>query len=126
MATHQFTSDELRQLHDLAAQWAKIVSRRAFGDDGPGLDVDFRTFEQIAHAAAHGLTEGTLQLLLEQQAAKLPPDQPCPDCGTLCPTRPSTRTLTAHGAEVQQAQPVAHCPACRRDFFPPPPGSRPG
>lgn len=126
MATHQFTSDELQQLHDLAKQWAKIVSRKAFGDAGPGLDVDFRTFEQIAHAAAHGLTEGTLQLLLEQQAAKLPPGQPCPACGTLCPTRPSTRTLTARGAEVQQTEPVAHCPACRRDFFPPPPSPRPG
>lgn len=123
---HQFTSDELRQLHDLARQWAKIVSRRAFGDDGPGLDVDFRTFEQIAHAAAHGLTEGTLQLLLEQQAAKLPPDQPCPACGTLCPTRPSSRTLTARGAEVTQTEPVAHCPACRRDFFPPAGAPRPG
>jgi hypothetical protein len=119
MATHHFTSDELQQLHDLAKQWAKIVSRRAFGDDGPGLDVDFRTFEQIAHTAAHGLTEGTLQLLLEQQAAKLPPDQPCPACGAVCPTEPSTRTLTARGAEVSQTEPVAHCPACRRDFFPP-------
>ncbi len=69
MATHAFTSNELRQRHDLAKPWAKIVSRRAFGDDGPELDVDFRTFERIAHAAPHGLTEGTLQLLLEQQAA---------------------------------------------------------
>ena len=119
MATHRFTSDELRQLHDLARQWAKIVSRRAFGADGPGLDVDFRTFEQIAHAAAHGLTEGTLQLLLEQQAARLPPEQPCPACGALCPTKPSTRTLTARGAEVTQTEPLAHCPDCRRDFFPP-------
>ena len=119
MATHQFTSDELRQLHDLATQWARIDSRRAFGDDGPGLDVDFRTFEQIAHAAAHGLTEGTLQRLLEQQAAKLPPDQPRPACGAVCPTASVTRTLTARGAEVRQTEPVAHCPACRRDFFPP-------
>jgi len=119
MATHQFASDELQQLHALAKQWAKIVSRRAFGDDGPGLDVDFRTFEQIAHAAAHGLTEGTLQLLLVLHAAKLPTEQPCPDCGRLCPTRPYTRTLTAQGAEVRQAEPVAHCPDRRRDFFPP-------
>ena len=126
MTTHQFTSGELRQLHDLAKQWAKIVSRRAFGDDGPGLDVDFRTFEQIAHAAAHGLTEGTLQLLVEQQAAKLPPEQPCPTCGRPCLARPATRTLTARGAEVRQVEPVAHCPACRRDFFPPASAPRPG
>ena len=119
MPPPRFTPEELQQLHDLARQWAKIVSRRAFGDDGPGLDVDFRTFEQIATAAAHGLTEGTLQLLLEQQARKLPDEQPCPDCGVLCPTEPHTRPLTAQGAEVQQVERIAHCPACRRDFFPP-------
>src|SRR3954447_23555344 len=104
MANTPFTPDELLQLRALAAEWGKIVSRRAFGDDGPGLDVDFRTFEQIATAAARGLTEGTLQLLLQQQADKLPPEQPCPACGRLCPTRPHTRPLTARGAEVQQAE----------------------
>jgi hypothetical protein len=126
MPTPRFTPAELRELHDLAARWAQIVSKRAFGDDGPGLDVDFRTFEQIATAAAQGLTEGTLQLLLQQQADKLPAEQPCPACGTLCPTKPHTRPLTAHGAEVQQVERIAHCPDCRRDFFPPPGRSGPG
>lgn len=119
MTTPRFTPEELQELHNLAAQWAKIVSKRAFGDDGPGLDVDFRTFEQIATAAAQGLTEGTLQLLLEQQAHKLTEQQPCPHCGTLCPTQPHTRSLTAQGAEVEQVERVAYCPDCRRDFFPP-------
>jgi hypothetical protein len=125
MGTRKLTSDELQQLHELAKQWAKIISRRAFGDDGPGLDVDFRAMEQIAHAAAHGLTEGTLDLLLQQQADKLPPDPPCPDCGTSCPTKPTSRPLTARGAKLSQTELVAHCPACRRDFFPPPAGPRP-
>src|SRR3954468_6542010 len=108
MPTPRFTTEELRQLHDPARQWAKIVSRRAFGDDGPGLDVDFRTFEQIATAAAQGLTEGTLPLLLEQQAGKLPAEQPCPTCGKPCPTKPHTRPLTASGAEIRQVERVAH------------------
>jgi hypothetical protein len=119
MTSSRFTPEDLRELHTLAAQWAKIVSKRAFGDNGPGLDVDFRTMEQIAAAAAQGLTEGTLQLLLEQQAHKLPEDQPCPHCGVRCPTSPHTRVLTARGAEVEQLERIAHCPACRRDFFPP-------
>jgi hypothetical protein len=122
MSTPRFTAEELDRLRALAAEWGKIVSRRAFGDDGPGLDVDFRTFEQIATAAARGLTEGTLQLLLQQQADKLPHEQPCPACGKLCPTEPHRRPLSAQGAEVQQAERRAHCPDCRRDFFPPTPG----
>ena len=120
MNTSRFTPEELDQLRSLASRWAKIVAKRAFGDDGPGLDVDFRTFEQIATAAAQGLTEGTLQLLLQQQADKLPHEQPCPACGNLCPTRPHTRTLAAQGAQIQQDERLAHCPDCRRDFFPPP------
>jgi hypothetical protein len=126
MPTPRFTPEELLQLHDLARQWAKIVSKRAFGDDGPGLDVDFRTFEQIATAAAHGLTEGTLQLLLQQQADKLPAEQPCPECGKPCPTKPHTRPLSAQGATVEQAERIAHCPDCRRDFFPPADTAGPG
>jgi hypothetical protein len=118
MATPHFTPEELQQLHELARQWARIVSKRAFGDDGPGLDVDFRTFEQIATAAARGLTEGTLRLLLQQQADKLPDQQPCPECGKFCPSEPHTRSLTAQGAEVEQVERIAHCPDCRRDFFP--------
>lgn len=119
MTTSQFSLEELDQLRALAAQWGKIVSKRAFGDDGPGLDVDFRTMEQIAAAAAQGLTEGTLQLLLQQQAQRLPDQQPCPDCGRLCSTQSHQRALTALGAEIEQVEPVAYCPDCRRDFFPP-------
>ena len=119
MPSSRFTPEELDRLRALAAEWGKIVSKRAFGDDGPGLDVDFRTMEQIATAAAQGLTEGTLQLLLQQQAHKLTDEQACPDCGKLCPTEPSTRSLTAQGAEVEQLERIAHCPDCRRDFFPP-------
>ena len=119
MARRPFTPEELLEVRHLAAQWGRIVARRAFGDDGPGLDVDFDTLEQIAHAAATGLTEGTLQTLLESQAAALGEEQPCPDCGRPCPVGRQERPLRATGAELQQSEPVGHCPACRRDFFPP-------
>ena len=123
MSTPRFTGEELDRLRELAAEWGRIVSRRAFGEDGPGLDVDFTTMEQIATAAARGLTEGALQQMLQQQAQKVPEQAPCPACGALCPTRAHTRALAAQGATVQQAERIAHCPACRRDFFPPPGGS---
>lgn len=120
MSAPHFTAEELDRLRALAAEWGKIVTRRAFGEDGPGLDVDFRTMEQIATAAARGLTEGTLQQMLRQQAQKVPAQSPCPACDRPCPTRPHTRPLTAHGATVEQVERIAHCPDCRRDFFPPP------
>jgi hypothetical protein len=70
----------LQEIRDLAAGWGKIVAKRAFGEDGPGLDVDFDRMEQIALAAALGLTEGTLSTSLQQQARALDEDQPCPAC----------------------------------------------
>ena len=120
MARRPFTPDELQELRHLAAQWGQIVARRAFGDDGPGLDIDFDAMEQIAHAA-QGLTEGTLRTLLEGQAAALGDEQPCPDGGYACPVRRQEQPLHANGVELRQDEPVAHGPVCRRDFFPPTP-----
>lgn len=119
MAHRDFTPDEIQELRRLAAQWGKIVARRTFGDDGPGLDVDLATMEQIALAAATGLTEGTLQTLLELQAHALGEQQPCPDCGRLCAVRRQERPLQVQGAQLQHSEPVCHCLDCRRDFFPP-------
>jgi hypothetical protein len=119
MARHPFTPQELDELRNLAAQWGQIVSRRAFGDAGPGLEVDFATMEQIAVAAAAGLTEGTLQTFLHQQAEALGEQQPCPACGRDCALRRQPRMLQTQGTPLQQDEPIAHCPDCRRDFFPP-------
>jgi hypothetical protein len=119
MPRRTFTPEELQELRDLAARWGKIVARRAFGDGGPGPDVDLDAMEQIARAAATGLTEGTLQTLLEQQADALGERQPCPDCGRPCVVRREERSLQVQGAHLRQSEPVCHCPDCRRGFFPP-------
>ena len=127
MAAPQFTPEELQDIRDVAARWGKIVARRAFGDAGPGLDADLATLERIALAAAGGLTEGTLAALLEQQAQALPAEVPCPACGSPCPIYHEPRTLaTAHGGTLPYREPAAHCPACRRDFFPSASGPAPG
>jgi hypothetical protein len=127
MTRTRLNPQDLQKIRELAAQWGKIVARRAFGEQGPGLDVDFTTLEEVAAEAARGLTEGTLTTLLEQQANALGDEQPCPDCGRPCPVSREPRALHVKGGhQVQQSEPVGHCPACRRDFFPPPAGTRPG
>src|SRR2546421_9578125 len=112
MARRSFTPEDLQELRHLAAQWGKIVARRAFGEGGPGLDVDLDAMEQVAQAAATGLTEGTLQTCLEQQAQTLGPKQPCPTCGRECPSRRETRPLAVRGGRLDQSDPVCHCPDC--------------
>jgi hypothetical protein len=125
MPRRQLTPEMLQEIRTLAQGWGKIVAKRAFGESGPGLDVDFDTMEQIALAAA-GLTEGTLATSLEQQARALDGDQPCPACGSPCPVRRQPRALASPGGAVTHDEPVCHCPACRRDFFPPAPPAAPG
>jgi hypothetical protein len=119
MPTRKPSPEQLAAVKELAKQWGKIVARNAYGDSGPDLDVDFDEMEQIAAAAAAGLAEGTLEQLAEQQARHLPDELPCPACQASCPVRRRPRQLVARSATITLQEPVAHCPACRRDFFPP-------
>ena len=120
MAGRRLTPEKLQEIRDFAVQWGKIVARRACADAGPDTALDFQAMEDLAAAAAAGLTEGTLATLLQQRAQTLPPEIPCPDCGHLCPISHEPRPLTLHtGQPIPLHQPLAHCPVCRRDFFPP-------
>ena len=120
MTQHALSVEQLQQIHDLAAGWGKIIARRVLAEPGPRTHLDFMALEQIAAAAARGLTEGTLATLLEHQAQALPAEQPCPDCGRLCPVGSEARPLIVSGGQLTLNEPVCHCPDCRRDFFPPP------
>ena len=119
MAAAALTPQQLNDIRDFAAQWGKIVARRAFGDSGAELlELDLFALEQVASAAARGLTEGTLTTLLELQAQALPHEAPCPECGHICSVGQEPRELVSHGGTLTYREPRCHCPACRRDFFP--------
>ena len=122
MATRNLTPEQLQKVREITAAWGKIIARRTFGDAGPGLAVGFAALEELARAAASGLAEGTLDALLEQQRQALAAEQPCPDCQQPCPVAFEPRPLHGCDASITYQEPVCHCPACRRDFFPSPPG----
>ena len=126
MPQRDLSAEKLQEIQQLAAGWGKVIARRVFGDAGPGTEIDFQTFEAVAAAAARGLTEGTLATLLGQQAQALPTEQPCPDCGRLCPVGTEDRPLTVKGGQITLREPLCYCPDCRRDFFPPPPSPAAG
>ena len=123
MAKSKPSEQQLAEIRALASEWGKIVARR-LGPDGAG-SLDFAAMEQVAAAAAAGLTEGTMGVLLNQHAQALGAEHPCPDCSRACEVKHEDRPLTVKGGvQVPLREPVCHCPACRRDFFPP--ASRPG
>jgi hypothetical protein len=105
-------------VEQLAEGWGKVVARRVHEDVGPELDLDADDIEQMAVTAARAVARGTIADLLERKAALLGPEQPCPTCQRPCDVRRQPRTIDFWGGEVTYAEPVCHCPACRRDFFP--------
>jgi hypothetical protein len=118
MGARKLTPADLEHIKQLARQWGKIVVRHAFGDDGPGLDVDINQMEEVALAAVAGLAAGTLEAGTGQQAQAMGNEHACPACGKVCQTHPETRTVQGVGGPFERAEPVCYCPTCRRDFFP--------
>jgi hypothetical protein len=118
MATRKLSPEALQAVSRLAKQWGKIIVKHAFGEQGPGLDVDFAQMEEVACAAARGLTEGALEAATAQQGQLLGEKQPCPHCGQLCSVGRAERPLRAKGGVVSLREPKGYCPTCRRDFFP--------
>jgi len=42
----------------------------------------------------------------------------CPTCGKSCAVEVARRTVSGLDGPLEMLEPKAHCPACRRDFFP--------
>ena len=126
MATRKLSPEELQAVTRLAKQWGKIVVKQAFGEQGPGLDVDFAQMEEVAGAAAEGLTEGALEAATAQQGQFMGEKQPCPQCGQLCTVGSEERPLRVKGGVVSLREPKCYCPTCRRAFFPSASGSEAG
>ncbi len=113
--------DDRAPLREMASGWGKIVARRAYGDEGPGLDLDFDSIESLAVDMGQAVIAGAVQEILRKQSQRLGDHQPCPECGRASPVDKRPRTIQIRGGTVTYDEPVCRCPACRRDFFPSPP-----
>ena len=111
-------SEDPSDLRDLAYGWGKVVSRRAYGTEGPGLDCDFDSIESLAVDIGQAVIKGTIEESLRTQLKLLGDHQPCPTCARSCPVETTPRSIQIRVGSIRYDEPVCHCPACRRDFFP--------
>ena len=124
MAGHGLSQAGLERLREMARACGKAVAQEAYGDRGPGLDVDLAGIEEIAWAVAQGITQGTCEELTRRQARELPMAQPCPACGQECvveydeSSRDDTRPMRVRSGSFQLKEPRAWCDRCERSFFP--------
>ncbi len=114
-------SEDSSDLRDMAYGWGEIVSRRAYGDEGPGLDLDFDSIESMAVDVGQAVVRGAIEEALKTQLKLLGDHQPCPRCARHSPVVTVPRTVQVRGGTISYDEPVGRCPACRRDFFPSPP-----
>jgi hypothetical protein len=124
MASRRVAAEKLAQLKELAHGWGRIIAEEAYGENGPGLDVDLAMMDDIAFEVAQSLSAGTCEELTRRQAQQMPEAQPCPVCGEECLAEPQddsgghTRPVVARSGTFELAEPCYFCGRCQRSFFP--------
>jgi len=48
MTRRKLSPQDLQEIRELASRWGKIVARHAFGESGPGTDIDLDAMEPSA------------------------------------------------------------------------------
>ena len=91
------------------------------GIDVRGLlreDVRFSVLESVGHALGRAIAQETTERLALARAKRITEPQPCPTCEQRCPVVYRERELETTDGPINLPEPVCHCSACRRDFFP--------
>jgi hypothetical protein len=78
----------------------------------------FSVLEQAARALGQELSCAAQQRAAAEVAAVGKPVADCPTCGRDHPVTTAKRTMTSLDGPIEVLEAKAHCPACRRDFFP--------
>ena len=80
--------------------------------------VRFTEMESAGHQLGRAVAQITTERLAYARAERITGPQACPTCGKGSPVTQRERDLTTVDGPLDLIEPVAHCPACRRDFFP--------
>ena len=117
MATNVLSERKLTEIEEIAAGWGKLLARESF-PEGPGLDVSLADMEDIVVRATRAIVHGAMETMTADQTRQLGDQAACPGCGKMCELKRKSRPMAVRGGSADLDEPVAHCPTCRRDFFP--------
>ena len=109
--------DQLDQLLREAAEVSVALDRA----EGPLVGIPhYSVIEARAHELGRELSRRIQARQMGQFAGQAPETARCPACGTRCRLDRQGRRITSVDGPLTVEEPVAHCPRCRRGFFPPP------
>lgn len=97
---------------------AELISEERFGEEGIPLKFSFSEIEEIGHQVGQLAAGAVDQTLQQQHAEQLAELAPCPGCGSDCRIRRTERSIQTRDGTIELHEPVCHCRACERDFFP--------
>jgi hypothetical protein len=80
----------------------------------------YSVIEARAHELGRQLSRRIQARQMGRFAAHAADTAQCPECGTRCRLDRQERRITSVDGPLTVEEPVAHCPRCRRGFFPPP------
>lgn len=107
-------AEKLRLLERVAEIEVEQQRRRGLLDKVP----HFSQIEESGQKLGRLLSCLSQSRLANEVAVGAPSAQACPTCGRTCAVEHVQRTVTGLDGPVKIMEPKAHCPACRRDFFP--------
>lgn len=81
-------------------------------------DVRFSVLEAAAHRFGRAMARETTERLVEARTERAEGAYDCPACGQRCRVAHKARDLETVDGSARLREPVCHCPACDRDFFP--------
>jgi Zn finger protein HypA/HybF involved in hydrogenase expression len=121
MALTQAVRSRQGEVEAMAERMGREAAVKAFGEQGPGLDVTLADLEGFFDSFVKGFARGAYAEAVERQAEQVPERAECPECGSECTRQkpPRARPMqTVHGP-FQWEEPRHFCPRCARLFFPP-------
>lgn len=105
---------ELELLTEVAEIEVELQRRRGMFGKVP----HFSEIEGVGRRLGQLLSRSAQSRLANEVAAAEAVERKCPTCGRACQVETVRRTVTGIDGPVEILEPKAHCPACRRDFFP--------
>ena len=109
--------EKLNQLLHEAARVAVALDRV----NGTVVGVPhYSVIEARAHELGRQLSRTVQARHMGEMVAHATRSVRCPECGTRCEVVAKRRPLTSIDGPLAFDEPAAHCPRCRRGFFPPP------
>jgi hypothetical protein len=123
MARSQQRSAKTEQVRAYVEGVAKNLVDKLYGPDGPPWGTTLTDIEDLFLDVREVLTEQMLDLSLSRQAQALPAqpeaERLCPSCQQALPCPDANpRVVQTRVGEAEWTEPQAHCPRCRRAFFP--------